>query len=277
MAKLVSSMAFCIACAGFAAQAHAAEFYATDLADSYVWGDGVCSLREAVDTANYNDCWADCGCGDPQDHVSRDVVYLAPDVTYQLDNLLEVWDSVEIVGGGSTMVRAGENGYFPGILVYSDAYDVVLSDFWLTNFRRAALIADTGSVVLTYGLGMYQNPFAVGAGQNAGVQAQPYSYTLLDGFVSADNHSAIKGAGIYINANATVELRNGFIVGNDVSQYGGGVHVEGTLFCTDSLITENRAGYAGGGIHVYTPTGHLYTSNCDVSNNTAPTNPNIHQ
>ncbi len=274
--KLAGSMTVFGACFALAHQARAAVFYATDLADSYVWGDGVCSLREAVDTANYNDCWADCGCGDPQDHVNRDIVYLA-DASYELDDWLPIWDSVEIVGAGS-VIYAGDVGDFRGLHVYSDAYDVVLRDFWLTNFSRNALVADSGSVVLTYGLVVYDNMFSIGSGQNASVLAQPYSYVLLDNFVSAYNTEAIKGGGLFVGTDATVELNNSFVVGNRASQYGGGAHVQGTLWCTNSSIVENTAeDYAGGGVYVYTPTGHLYQSNCDVSDNTAPTDPNIHQ
>ena len=72
--------------------AHATDFFVTDTSDSYTQGDGVCSLREAVDTANWNDCWEDCGCGEwggEPDHV-----WLPQGTTCTLNSSLFIWDAM---------------------------------------------------------------------------------------------------------------------------------------------------------------------------------------
>src|SRR5687768_14363993 len=84
--------------------ASATDFFVTDTADTYVQWDGVCSLREAIDTANYNDCWGDCGCGDAS---NMDTVSLSYGATYTLDDTLYIGDPV-VLWGNHAIIRGAD-------------------------------------------------------------------------------------------------------------------------------------------------------------------------
>jgi CSLREA domain-containing protein len=277
-----SSLAFFGASTLLAQAAYATDFYVTDTADSYTQSDGVCSLREAVDTANYNDCWDDCGCGTPEHHHDTspsDIVRLSAGVTYTLENRLDVWDSVTIIGdeGQRPIIRAADNGLgFAGIVGLSDAWEIQLISFNLTNFRAPALVASNDSWVIATLLTVRDNFLSIGSGQNASILAQSGSYLQLNSLTAIFNQGNIKGGGLLVGTSATVDLNGGFIALNSASQYGGGAHVQGTLNCSNSLITDNTAGIAGGGVYV-TSTGNASLDSCTVLSNSAPQDPDIHQ
>jgi len=246
--------------------AHATDFLVTDNSDSYIQGDGVCSLREAVDTANYNDCWQDCGCGQ-SDQV--DTVSMHPDNTYTLNSALYVWDPVVLWGNQGVVRGAAGSSDFPGIIVQTNYVEI--ENLVLENFHRSALVIDQNAVAYADGLEVPNNSFHIGNGQNAGISLQSGAYLYLMGAYIHDNTDNIKGGGIFLNQNSWVDLEWSTIQNNQVTQYGGGVHNQGHFHCYGgSIIYGNHAVYGGGGVYNTTPGVFDGPSNeCFVTGNTS--------
>jgi CSLREA domain-containing protein len=251
---------------GAVRSAHATDFLVTDTADTYVQGDGVCSLREAVDTANYNDCWTDCGCGDAGD---VDTVSLSSGVTYTLNSRLDIWDAV-VLWGNHGIIRAASSGYFNGILVQQTSY-TEFQNVILENFKYSALVIDTDAAAWMWGLEVRNNSFAVGGGQNAGITLLSNAYLYLYGANIHDNIGSIKGGGFCMNSSSWLDLEASYVRYNTVSQYGGGVHNQGHFHCYGgTFISGNSAVYGGGG--VYNTTAGVFdgpSNSCFVLGNTS--------
>jgi CSLREA domain-containing protein len=224
--------------------AHATSFTVTDTSDSYTQGDGVCSLREAVDTANWNDCWDDCGCGGTGAG-EIDYVILASGTTYTLNGVLDIWDPL-VLSGNHAVIRGSGADVFNGLRLFAWHY---LTDVALENFRVASLVVETGAQVSATGLEVRNNELTPAAGQTSSILVRAGAYLYLNAAYIHHNTRSIKGGGIFIETDGAVVLYASLIESNQVSQYGGGVHNQGHFHCYgDSYIRGNSAGYGGGGV-----------------------------
>jgi hypothetical protein len=258
---------------GSVGSANAAGFYVTDTTDSYTAGDTKCSFREALDTAYYNDCYWDCGCGSPTDW---DEIILAAGKTYTLLDAVYVPDATYIhtTTGSPSIIKAGNPGWnFPGLIVQAPGWGAYLYDLRLEGFRRPALWVDQNTWAEAYRVTVRNNSFVIGSGQNASVLVNPGSYIYMENSEISNNSNNIKGGGMLILAGGQGEIWGSNVHHNAASQYGGGVHNLGTFWCTNSTIANNSAGIQGGGLYTYT-TATSNLSNCSITNNTAPSNPN---
>jgi hypothetical protein len=246
--------------------AHASDFFVTDTSDSYEQGDGVCSLREAVDTANWDDCWQDCGCGEDE----LDTVSLSLQATYTLDGPLHIWDAMVLWGNQAVVRGADGAGDFAGLVVQTDRY-VEFQNLTIENFHRPALLIDQNAALYAWGLEVRNNDFSIGSGQNAAIAVLGGAYLYLMGANIHHNVDNIKGGGIFLNPGASVDLEWSSIHHNQVTQYGGGVHNQGYFHCYGgSIIYSNSAVYGGGG--VYNTSAGVFdgpSNECHVISNTS--------
>ncbi|MBE2271791.1 MAG: cadherin-like domain-containing protein, partial [Anaerolinea sp.] len=179
--------------------------------------DGVCTLREAMNTAFNNITHLDCGTGSATD---TDVITFSSSLIVTLStghtSLPNVTDDnpngvdVQIDGGNSV------------ILIHNYAFDV-----------------DPGA-------GMVLSNITLMNAQASAIQTHPGSTTTLDHVTFTNNTSPANGGAIY--NNGTMTISNSSFGLNTVPQIGGAIYSTGTLTINSSTFTDNSAGYRGGAI-----------------------------
>ena len=89
----------------------------------------------------------------------------------------------------------------------------------------------------------------------AGINNVAGAVAILTDSLVADNGPALSGGGIYVDADSRAQLVRTEVTGNIASPFyggvGGGLHSDGTLTLTDSLVTRNQATPWGGGAGLY--------------------------
>jgi CSLREA domain-containing protein len=227
-------------------------------------GNGVCTLRAAIEEANT------LGAGD-------DTIILPPN-TYLLTlvNELTINGDLTISGSGaSTTIIDGSKSVRPdsGVLVVVPGITVSISGVTIRNGVRGTS-GDTGgggifnSGTLTLSNGMVSGNTTLGLGGgifNSG------TLTLSNITVSA-NSGGFHGGGIF--NSGTMTLTNSTVSGNDSSGHngasGGGILNTGTLTLTNSTVSGNSVFGGGGGISnssVFNSPGTLTLINSTVSGN----------
>jgi CSLREA domain-containing protein len=196
--------------------------------------DGLCSLRQAVTSANLNvafDCVAGTG---PND------VIMIPNGTYVIDSVeLAITETVTIRGGSSA-----ENVIIDG----NDATRI----FSVTGVTPSLTLED-----LTLRRGNAVG--AVNSGLGGAVYAAGADLTLT-GMIIEDNTAADGGGGVQFDGTSDTDeatitdstIRNNRVTSNTGSA-GGGIFSSGHLTIEGSLIENNGMGDAprfGGGVHV---------------------------
>ena len=94
--------------------------------------------------------------------------------------------------------------------------------------------------------------------------SNPNTIAVLDGVRVTFGASGTHGGGIF-NMAGTIYIRNSTILKNDAADAGGGIYNAGTMYVTNTGITDNWSS-DGGGIH---NTGHVSIFNSSISNNFA--------
>jgi CSLREA domain-containing protein len=280
--KLLGACAMFFSCMLLARAGHASTFTVTTEEDTYEQGDGVCSLREAVDTARFNDCWEDCGCGspdDPSNSIPSDIVELGPGKTYTVGSQLDISDSLLIIARGedpATIRAADSEAEFLGFVAHDCVGGSVLHSIRLANFRQTALSVGPGCDLTAFNVTLDGNR-GIFITQTGSILARSGSIVRLVKVV-ATNNTANKGGGILVDNGATVVLSQSTIFRNTAQQYGGGVYVMGTLACYNSVISHNTADHEGGGLSIAVTLGGRISAfeNCFVQSNNAALHPDIH-
>ena len=242
----------------------------TTTADVVDPGDGLLSLREAIDVAN-------------TDGQSTDVV-LAPGATYVLDECgggTDEQDNVggdldhtaehelRIVGNGATIRQtcSGER------VIHHWPVDgsLVLSDVRITGGRTAG----SGGGALSGGTlsirdAVIEDNVAAGPNGGGGV-ASVFDLSVVRSIVR-DNVAGGMGGGV--RAFGFVGVTASTIAGNAAATSGGGVSAGTTLNLQRSTVTGNRAGTVGGGLT--SASAGVEVGASTVTANRAPTGANVH-
>jgi CSLREA domain-containing protein len=213
----------------FAAPAQAGTITVTTSFDELAGGDGLCSLREAVNTANADANSGGCKDANP---AQPDVIKLAggdyhlsipgfDDANASGD--LDVTESVTIRGLGAEDTGIDANGTATG--------------------DRAIQAHNTGTVLTLAGLTVHDG--AAGNQSGGGISAATGTVLTLTDSDVTDN-TAVSGGGISADA---VKLTNSAVSDNGTSiGNGGGIVAVKSARLTGSTVNGNSAGNAGGGM-----------------------------
>jgi VCBS repeat-containing protein len=194
--------------------------------------DGVCTIREAVLNANFNNgAWTDCAAGS-----GHDVVNLpAGTITFSIAGTqedaglladLDVWDSVTVNGNaaGTTIDVNGKERAF---------------DFNPTTFPTpgtgAPITASLNDIYIT-------NGFVFG-GDGGGMQVQPNATVTATNITISNCETNNDGGGVM--NNGTLTMINCTVTGNVCPWLGGGVANNGFLTLKSCTITNNSQYGAG--------------------------------
>ena len=237
------------------------DIVVTTSMDGGVMTDGLCSLREAVQSANTNSAVGGCTAGtDDEDEITFAATVIAP---IQLTNgEITITDGLSIDGstmlGRVTVDAQGNSRIFD---VTNDA-DVAFTSLVLRNGNSGA----GGSAA----------PNAGGAVDlKSGSDATFTDVDVLDS-VAGINGGGIHGAGdtdivITASASGSSTIRGNVAQGNDAGMGGGGVWGAGSVTITGGvLIRDNAAtGTAGSGGGVFNFGGTLSINGATIRNNRA--------
>lgn len=209
----------------------------------------VCSLREAVRSANSNVSYGGCTKGDP----GFDSITL-PEGTYQLvtptlvpgenaNGDLDVSDTLQITGTGQVTIDA--TGLDRAI---SHAASATLTIQNLTIINGAATSAGGGIANNSGTLVLKSVTLANNQTTNNGGGLANFGNAVLENVTISGNKAALSGGGIYSPGTATTSIKNTTIASNtadsdaSTSGDGGGVSVAGTFNAFNSVIADNSDG-----------------------------------
>ncbi len=212
--------------------AYSATITVTGLTDVLNNADGVCTIREAVLNANFNNgAWTDCAAGSgadtinlPSGTITFSIAGTQEDAGLLAD--LDVWDSVTINGnaGGTTIDVNGKERAF---------------DFNPTAFPTpgtgAPITASINDISIT-------NGFVFG-GDGGGFQVQPNATVTATNVTISDCETNNDGGGVM--NNGTLTMINCTVTGNVCPWLGGGIANSGTLTLKSCTITKNSQYGAG--------------------------------
>ena len=229
-----------------------------------VAGDGLCSLREAVDNANaedLGDMHADCAAGDPGPangpFGGEDRIRLrTPDSPISLTlGELEINSNVSIEGPlGSPPTRTISGQLQSRIFNITEKRRVTLENLVLIRGladRGGALrVGATDAPIFVNNCDFRTNTATVGGG----AIAQVGTLTLTNSTISGN--SAPRGGGIAQMSGtsapqntAVLNFSNVTVTGNEAED-GGGLYLDDVVDIDRSVITENSASDDGGGVFV---------------------------
>jgi CSLREA domain-containing protein len=221
----------------WALPALAASYVVTTTADNTTAGDGLCTLREAIQSAN-NAGNGDCGANSSGDDTITFSVSGTIVLGSQLPNIVNAGTAgkLTIDGVGRSITISGNNSV--RVFEVNSGGDLTLQNLTVSN----------GSGLP--GSGIY----------NAG------TVTITNSTLSG-NSSAVLGGGIY-NAG-TVTITNSTLSGNSAISDGGGIYnFQGTVNITNSTLSGNSAdSFSGGGI--FNEGGTVNITNSTLSSNSA--------
>lgn len=216
----------------FVDEVNAAIIEVNDLSDTMNPGDGICTLRDAVDAANNNnDNGGDCVMGDDLSDVDAggvqgDIIQV-PSGTYNLTsgNVFEINSFIKVEG----------NSVEPSDVILSALSNRI---FYVQN--DMFLVID--GITIQNGVSWY------GSGILNEVGATLYLKNSVVRNCLATAGALAGGGGIYNREDATVIIENSSITENEAdSSNGGGIYNSGTITIHFSTISNNiSAGYGGG-------------------------------
>ena len=207
------------------------------LLDETTFGDGLCSLREAITNANDNaQTFPECAAG-----IGADAIAFTVSGTITLGSSLPaINDDLTIDGGGQSITVSGNDSVT--VMVVNSGKTLTLHNLTIANglapLFGGGIVNDGGTVNVTN--------------------------TTFSG-----NDAADFGGGIF-NNGGTVNVTNSTFSGNSASAggSGGGIYTQrGTLNVTNSTFSGNSADISGGGI--YTQSGTVNVTNSTFSGNSA--------
>ena len=222
--------------------------------------DGNCTLVDAIDAANTDLAVGGCGAGDP----GQDVIELATTVllssrdngTHGDNGTPSVTSTIVIEGDQRSVRRVGSDEF--RIFHVAESGDLTLRDLFIEDGDSDNWDYGAGGAVYNLGTLTLEGCVLIGnAGQKTGgaIYAGPASTTTLRDTKVLDNSCyCFSGSGGGIHNEGTMLIEGSEISGNEheyVDGEGGGIanRAEGTLTLVDSLVSDNVASAAGGGVH----------------------------
>lgn len=219
------------------AAAAAATITVTGTADEFIPTGGICSLREAVETANTN---AEFGGCTRQGSGAKDTIVLEGGETYTrsilgIDDTNAAGDldvtgklTIEVAGNGKAEINAGDLDRV--IEVRPDA-----------RLSASSLVLRDGATTA-----LQDNPGGAGILNQGRVALR--SSSLISGDVPGNGCAC--GGGIW-SFGTSASLKKVTVLDNDAEQIGAGIALSGgDLTVLDSTIDGNVAGRSGGGIYL---------------------------
>lgn len=220
--------------------------------------DGLCSLREAVVTANTDGTHEDCGAASGHDVIAFDPTLSLPGTITLTDGELLVTSDITIQGPGAdqlTLTAGNSNGR--------------VLNLYSTDSVSSINVSVQGVRFRSSGLPRYQNEFPENAGGAILNRGQTltlsdchliYNDATFGGAIAADggltvlerttfeDNEAYGGPAVYAK-NAVLEVRDSQIISNLSGYESGGIELSGgTLRITNSQLTDNYGGGRGGAI-----------------------------
>lgn len=229
-----------------ASTAYAAIINVTTTADELdgITGNGVCSLREAIENANNDNAdQTDCLSG------SGDDVITLPAGIYKISADLIITDDLTIIGAGADVTVLDRN-----------AYTAVVTQ--RVFYIASGLTVNLNDITV-------QNGHAEGYDNGGGIYNQNATLNINDCAISSNSAGTIGlkdsgyGAGIF-NDGGDLKISTSTISNNVAVHRGGGIANEngGKLTVKNSTFTGNKAQYGGAIVFAsaITPTGNIETS-----------------
>lgn len=208
----------------------------------------LCTLRDAITSANNNAPLRDSGCT-TGDLTGTDTINL-PTGTITLESALpQITSNVDIVGVGQTLTTIDGAGNHR-ILVISNAI-VSIGEVTLSNGSAGfggGIFSQSSTVTINNATLSGNNGYSAN-GYGGGMYAQSSTVTITNSTV-ADNTTGYYGGGVYSNGGA-ITIANSTFSDNSSTYYdGGGLHVNNTVTTiTNSTFSNNRSHNSGGGVH----------------------------
>ena len=212
--------------------------------------NSLCSLREAIASANDDDGYGGC-----QEGSGNDIIIL-PEGIYTLTNSIQVTSEIVFDGedANSTIIQA------------STCNPITLPEGCSPATQPIFFVSSTGNfslnrVTLRHG---NRDLYFGGAVVNQG------TLEINDSIITA-NQASSGGAISNETASATLNMNNSVLSGNKASaESGGGIYNEGSITLTESEVTNNYAEEWAGGIY-QGPSSMLTINKSTIANNTANT------
>ena len=223
--------------------AQAAGITVTSLADD--GGGALCTLREAIDSANTDSAVGGCATGN-----LADLIVFNSGLTGGI---------ITLTGGALTIQSTV---IINGDINSDDSPDIEVSG---GNVSQVFHITGGGNTAVVEGLTISDGSATSGAGVLIDNGALAY---LINDAISS-NAATVRGGGVVVES-ATTEISGGTVSNNTSDINGGGIYASGSAIVTisDAVISDNAAIFAGGGLYVH-GTGTTVTLNdSDLSNNT---------
>ncbi|WP_448337659.1 beta strand repeat-containing protein [Chloroflexus aurantiacus] len=262
---------------------YAAGFVVNSLGDTATptAGDGFCTLREAIASAN-NAGNGDCGPDSAADDTITFGVSGTITLVSNLPNVISGAGALTIDGGGNITISGGGSvqvlvvdpganltlqgvtitgGYsfsFGGGIQNSGTLSVINSTFFANAALYGAGIDNTGTLTIT------NSTFSNNAASTAGGIYNAGTLTITNSSFS-NNAATTSGGGISNDTNGTLTITNSTL-SNNTADYGAGIYndTNGTLTITNSTLSNNIASNSGGGMY---NSGTLTITNSTFSTN----------
>jgi LPXTG-site transpeptidase (sortase) family protein len=245
--RLISFLVLlCVLTASFAAPqiARAASFVVNTTADNATAGDGFCTLREAIQSAN-NAGNGDCGANSPaSDTITFDASLSGGTITLgsTLPNIVTASTTGALTIDGSSLAA-------PIIISGNNAVRVMVINFGANVTLNTLVIA---------------NGNAGFSGEGGGILVHGGTLTVINSTFRGS--SAYLGGGIR-NEFGTITITNSTFIGNSADGGGGIFHDQGTpLTITNSTFSGNSSRFGGG---IYTVASPVTITNSTISGNSA--------
>lgn len=235
MKRTLVRMLMILCCVGWINAAGAKTFYVTTFMDSFAV-DGVCSLREALNSANgANLVDAACGLGDP----GQDVINLEPG-TYSLMTAFNGLD--EFYGDLDVSSEVVFNAYLGNVTIRQE-----MDGNGQVHGRVMEVLVAGRATLLNLTIEGGVETLGGGGVANSG-------WLHLDNVTVTGNTAAYAGGGIETRSGSTTIIDNSTISANtstraDSQGGGGGIRVTGgNVYLDGSTVSGNESHWNGGGI-----------------------------
>ncbi len=228
--------------------------------------DGLCTLAEAIATANNNAAvdTTSCAVGSGSDTI----VFMVPNGSILVNDTLSITESLTIKGPGPERLTLRAGSARPLFLVDSggNAQTIDVSGLTISGGKSSAASGGAVSVIgdtltLSNCVISGNSAQAGGAVFNSGGTVNITACTI-----SGNTASVTQGGGI--NNAGTMIIDASTIADNSAADGGGGIFNSGTLTIKNSTISGNSAATSGGGIY-HSAAATLNISNSTISGNGA--------
>ena len=226
-----------------------------DTFDDELNDDDDCSLREAIEAANWDMAVDNCAAGSSG---SPDDIYLEAG-TYILSEA-----GVDGIPQGEDNNKEGDLDLNTSMNIHGVEMDSTIIDGG--NIDRVIDLPVSGKHISITNVTIQNGRTITGTGGGGGIYIHPGVSLDLSNCKITDNKTDLLGGGLD-NWSGYVVITNCTIQNNSADE-GGGIYNDGNIIIKNSLISENRAEILGGGLNNRLSGGMATLENVTVSRNT---------